>query len=608
MNAENAMNAGNSGNAGNAGNAGKPLAEMASTTLGELITRRLGISKLLERDGETLHLLAGKDGIPDFSITRLPGGEIRLDWGPEPISPEDEGDWRLDHKYDEDGEDEDGPWYGDGETVLPDMALGAVEAVIESNMRWAERKVRETAKERHPGEGPMSRGFFRDRYPGENKKTAARAAIETALLRTVGEEPTPTYSGRRIRALIRREIGRLMDAKAAGEAARTMNINTTGRRTNCNMAQYNALVRHGRELRELQREAPLAAMIWWNHLTRDGAPQTPDGATSADMAQAVRNRMEMKPAQWRLLMDIGDLAVTRAELCTYRSSLREIRDGTAAVTQANIKDPCPTLAAAIIRHGSESTTVREEGGEAAWKHWVWAVRQALLQHQGACPGREDLGRIRAELAETGRWNTELTGCGRHLETLRNIRHAITWHQGHGERWRNSNWRNLIVQATRWALRVDCAYTDPSEDMMDMMDENEYRTPLGEPRSWDSLIGKTLTGATLTGATLTGERKTGTLTAVPMTTSGELLSLGREMRNCIPYYDEQCARGDVRIFSLHMPGGALAGAAEIVRKMDRGWVPGETQAMDEQSSHEQLAEAAAALANLYQEAENRTHRS
>ena len=39
-------------------------------------------------------------------------------------------------------------------------------------------------------------------------------------------------------------------------------------------------------------------------------------------------------------------------------------------------------------------------------------------------------------------------------------------------------------------------------------------------------------------------------------------------------------------------------------MDRGWVSGETQAMDEQSSHEQLTEAADALANLYQKAENR----
>ena len=52
--------------------------------------------------------------------------------------------------------------------------------------------------------------------------------------------------------------------------------------------------------------------------------------------------------------------------------------------------------------------------------------------------------------------------------------------------------------------MDCAYTDPSEDMMDIMDEDEYRTPLGEPRSWDSLIGETLTGENVTGGTEDGD--------------------------------------------------------------------------------------------------------
>ena len=134
------------------------------------------------------------------------------------------------------------------------------------------------------------------------------------------------------------------------------------------------------------------------------------------------------------------------------------------------------------------------------------------------------------------------------------------------------------------------YAEPSGDMIDMMNEDEYRTPMGKPRSWDSLIG---------------ERKAGMLTARPITTSGQLLHLGREMHNCIPYYDEQCDRGDVRIFSLHLPDGTLAGAAEIVRKVDRGWTPGETQEMEERSSREQLTEAVTTLANMYQHAENRT---
>ena len=378
----------------------KPLAEMASTELQEPIIRRLGISKLLQREGETLHLLAGKDGRPAFSITRLQSGEIRLDRRTVPTRAEDEDDWYPDHEDDDDDDDE--PLGGEELRVFPSMALEAVELTIRSNIKWAQQKVRETAKRKHPGEGPISRDFFRKHYPGETKRTAARAAMETALLRTVGEEPTATYSGKRIKALIRREIGRLMDTKAAAEAAATMNINNRVRRTSCNIAQYNALIRHGRELRKLQKEAPLVAMIWWNHFTRDGAPQTPDGATAADIAMVVRNYMEMQPAQWRLLMDVGDLAITRPDQCTLRSHLHEIMDGSAAVTQANVKDPCPALAAAIIQYGSESTTVREEGGEAGWKHWVWAVRQTLMQHRADCPGRENLERMRAEQAKTER--------------------------------------------------------------------------------------------------------------------------------------------------------------------------------------------------------------
>ena len=378
------------------------------------------------------------------------------------------------------------------------------------------------------------------------------------------------------------EWGRMVDLKAAREAPGMMNP-TESEYDRCTVYQYNALVRHGPALNQLREEAPLAAMIWWNCFTGSESPPAPEDARSSDLAMQVRRSADFKPAEWRLLMDLGYyLAFTEPEACTFESDIKMIRTGVSAVTQANVPNACPALSASIImeRHQSDRMRNADRTGE-VWKRWVWAVRRALLEHECAGLTRETLERMRTEDSE---WAPYETGCGAYSEPLFHIGHAIAWHARNGVRWRNSNWRNLLLQAVDWMERPEYeryhgyygydGYDnrhddwDLSEIMLEAIEANRRKKRIATRTSWHSLID---------------EQEIAGLTVMPVTNSMELYDLGQEMDNCLPYYGVQCEDGDVRIFALHLPGGRLAAAGEILRQPERGWAVGEVQTMGDRAS-------------------------
>ena len=563
-----------------------PLAQMAARELGKSIRRRTGIHRLFERDGDTLNILTFRNGTTALRIKRLPDGQVAMLLADRyPGEPESQGDEECWEEY-------------EGEPLL-ETPHHAVHHFMLQHQEWAEARVRELALRQHPGTRRMDRKFFRQHYPGESKQSAARAALEAALLRSVGLRPAPSHRPGKPGSALIRELGKLIDAVAAEEAPRTMNISQDSHH-GCTVTQYNAMTLHGPALRELQREAPLAAMIWWNHLVQDPVQ---DGATAASMAMDVRRRMDMKPAEWRLLMEVGHLAFTNPEDHWYH--LGELTPAASAVVQANVTAPCPALTAAILGDSLQSWRISRLENEAAWRHWVWAVRQVLLQHGEDCPNIGALERMQAEDPE---WEPFTTPCGSHSETLFHVGHAIIWHVQNGERWRNSNWRNLTAQAARWVLRTDAesgnlpeqwrfpdliggeeqqGYPDLPAPMQEVLerDRRENRSHLS--LSWESLVG---------------EHHAGGLTIRPVTTSSGLHMLGREMRNCLPYYDQQCEEGEIRIFSMHLPDRTLAAAGEVMRMGQRGWAAGEIQTVEQLTSRRDAAGAIAVTAGLYRDAE------
>ena len=230
---------------------------------------------------------------------------------------------------------------------------------------------------------------MRENYGWESRESAAEAALCAALLRTAAEGTDP----RDIHEAIGREWGMTVDLARASHARNSMNMHPD-KFSVCTHSQYNSLMKHERALREAREEAPLAAMIWWNRFARleGNGPEGngpggngPGFETGEELAAEVRRRLGMKPAEWRILMDIGHIGINNHMECSTEEDMEEIRAGTAALAQANLPDPCPALAAAALMERQRSLEIRRTGNPEAWKSWVWATRQAMLSHQGNTP-------------------------------------------------------------------------------------------------------------------------------------------------------------------------------------------------------------------------------
>ena len=574
----------------------KTLAGTAAKELRKPIRKKLKIRSLFEWDGETLNVLVHRNGRSQLSLTRLPNGQIeaRRAEGCLGVCGQDDCSGKSCLVSNRD-------WsYGYENPEIDGVALRPVESLIRRHMQWVRGKVRAVALQEHPEARRIDSKFFKQHYPGESKDRAAQAAIETELLRTVGKTAGSPYDPGRIGKVVMGEWGRMVDLKAAREAPGMMN-SAESEYDGCTIDQYNALVRHGPALSELREEAPLAAMIWWNCFTGSDSPPAPENARSSDLAMQIRGSADFKPAEWRLLMDLGRLAFTKPDECAFESDIKMMRTGVSAVTQANVPNACPALAASIMMESHQSDRMRSaDRAGAVWKRWVWAVRRALLEHECAGLTRESLERMRAEDRE---WAPYQTQCGAYSEPLFHIGHAIAWHARNEVRWRNSNWRNLLLQAVDWMERPEYeryhgyygydGYEnrhddwDLSEIMLEAIEANRRKKRIATRTSWHSLVD---------------EQEIAGFTVTPVTNSMELHDLGQEMDNCLPYYGVQCEDGDVRIFALHLPGGRLAAAGEILRRPERGWAVGEVQTMGDRTPQGAARLVMARVAEMYREAE------
>ena len=568
---------------------GRSLAQAAAAELGEIIRRRTGTRSLFEWEGDTLHVLVGEDSVPALSATRHPDGRVSMDWERNRRSEE------ADSQYNEQDPwcDEPDPWYDEElDCDARDVARHAVGMFIDQNVPWVEKRVQETAIRENPEIRRMDRRFLRQRYPGETRRGAAQAAIEAMLLRTVGKRPAARHRQGKAADVLAREWARLLDDGTAREASAVMDTGRRGRRE-CSMGQYNAFVLHQDAIRRLREEAPAAAMAWWRNIATQAAPGTPPGAGPEDLAKEVRKLMGARPAEWRIIMGLGNLLAAPMISYEHPEDLQEITHAARTIVSAGVPDPCPALAAGIMTETHQSHMTAARQGDQGRRHWVWAVRQAFMEHpREGCPAVEELERMREDDRE---WAPYQTPCGQYATTLFHIANAIEWRLRNGERWRNSNWRNLLRQAAAWVDQLGYDDDEIPGLMAEAMDEHWAKNGLHDNLSWHSLIGR---------------QEIGRLILTPVTNSLELHHLGRAMRNCLPYYGEQCAQGESRIFSIHLPGGTLAGAGEITRRTDpdpddpagNEWRGGEVEVTGQETSWYSARMAIEEIADLYTAAE------
>ena len=543
-----------------------PLVQMAVDQLRTPLQRRIGIRKLYQWPNRNqLQLLVRSDGTANATITRLPNGRIHYDPPPKMEWTENYSDcavWQLPH------------------TTVRDF--------ISQNAKPAERAVKKMLRQKHPQTVKFNQRTIKDLYPHESIEWAAEEALAAALMATV-QPPTQHHDITALARLIEDQWDLLVNIKSSLRAPDELTIDPY-KHDITTLSQYNLLVTHGQALHTLMEETPVVTMLWWHNLAHLEDPPIPRRKTAAALTKALRDHLNMTPAQWRILLASGHLAITQPWDC---GALDAIRKATQTIAQARVRDHCPVVAANLLSDQGYATTMTQHIMELddlkTARSWVSAIRQALLDHQKTCEYKP-LPRCRSYQDMYDLSPTECTNVG---ELLTSIGHAILWHHDNNRPWRNSNWRGLLAQTAQWIDDIHLSEEHANDaHLVEVIENAQYYDIYLQELQWNSLIGP----VQLKGYSVR-----------PITSYRSILQTGSQIgRSHLPYYAERCVEGTHRLFSLHRPNRnspeATEAATEITLTAQGTWAPGKTTAAGRKGPTQVHRQVAQQLARMYQEAQ------
>lgn len=549
---------------------GRPefLTEEENNNIIDWLAQQIDLKAIYRIHGDQFQILVRNDGTSHVTATRGLDGQITLD-------PPDANWDDRDREY-------------QCEAAFYEIPCIPSERFIKSIQPKARRKIRETIRRKHPDAPRIDEGFIRRTYPGTKSiSDTSERLVKLAMLKANGNTTLNQPEFTDVDSPMLNDWEEFSDCDQSSLVPDIVNVQIQKHEI-CTLAQHNAFMRHGQVILDASKEAPMIAMIWWNLMGSMDTP-LPDPSSVPELAWTLRKAMDMGAAEWRTFMAAGPLEFQHPWQCSTQRDLDHIKAAAAAVTQANVKDHCLILVSSILDSGPQSLefmTMKHSERTDPWKAWVWTIRQVLTDHQRDCtaPGKNE----QLDLREYRHTTIEQSLCTEHADVLGDIGHAIAWHVENNQPWRNTNFRNLLRQSAQWL--DDYHHYYENEELADMVYNTLREDTAGrkepEYRQWKSLLGP---------------QKIEDLNITPITTTEELVRIGNQMENCLPYQTDRYSKGRAHIFILHQADGKLVAAGEIY-PITNGWRTGEVRGPDNSPAPQKAKTAMRTIAKMYTDAQ------
>ena len=537
------------------------ITEEQNNKIVNTLIKKIDLKNIYQVTPDQFNMLVRRDGSSYLSIHRRPDGTLFL-------------------------EPPDIPWDEEEEIEAPveKIPVLSLDKFLNSLKPWTKRQIRDLLRRQHPAGTRITDNFMREHYSDSTsiEETSCNSIYE-AMVKATGDINDGHSALWDLETQIYEEWDKFSGYGRSYDVPDTVNIQPD-KFSVCTLAQHNAFIRHGETILKASEEAPLIAMIWWNHMTRI-EPPPPDPATVPEMAWSIRNHMGMGKAQWRTFMTLAPLVIQHPYQCENQREIDALKATTTAITQANIEKYCPILASFILSEDTQSLTISQTTPAPTfyWKAWVWAVRQTFLNHALGCEAADtpEYLQDRRDTANTPSYYEYL--CYDYAQILQDIGHALEWHAQNGHPWRNTNYLNLLKQAREWLEYRP----EGSNELAQIIEDIHYDDHIqyNQNLTWHSLLEPQTIQC---------------LDIIPITNTKDLNTRGKEMNNCLPFLATQMLTGKVRIFILQEQDGPLVAAGEI-RAIGPTWRLGQVRGPDNSPAPQNAREAMQEVARMYQEA-------
>ena len=261
------------------------ITEEQNNKIVNTLIKKIDLKNIYQVTPDQFNMLVRRDGSSYLSIHRGPDGTLFL-------------------------EPPDIPWDEEEEIEAPveKIPVLSLDKFLNSLKPWTKRQIRDLLRRQHPAGTRITDNFMREHYSGSTsiEETSCNSIYE-AMVKATGDTNDGHSALCDLETHIYEEWDKFSRYGRSYDVPDTVNIQPD-KFSVCTLAQHNAFIRHGETILKASEEAPLIAMIWWNHMTRL-EPPPPDPETVPEMAWTIRNHMGMGKAQWRTFMTLGSVDI-----------------------------------------------------------------------------------------------------------------------------------------------------------------------------------------------------------------------------------------------------------------------------------------------------------